>query len=247
MSILGDLVGSFTGSTAKRAANDAYQSSTRVLQEGRDRGLDALNQGYTQARGYLDPYAQSGAQANSRYGTYLGLNGADAQRSALAEYAGADPFRQYNEDMANKGLARQYNRMGMLDSGNFRMAAARANLERGSQDYNNYLARLAGLAQQGAGAAGQLGGYAMNNGQGVAGLWSGYGQNQAGNEIQRGNAMAQASGIFGNNLMKMVPLAAAAATGNLGALGSMFSQFGDKGGYDASQAKGGSNFLWGGR
>lgn len=230
MSILGDLVGSFTGSTAKRAANDVYQSSTRVLQEGRDRGLDALNQGYTQARGYLDPYAQSGTQANNLYGTYLGLNGADAQRSALAGYAGADPFRQYNEDMANKGLARQFNRMGMLDSGNFRMAAARANLERGSQDYNNYLARLAGLSQQGAGAAGQLGNFAMNNGQGVAGLWNGYGQNQAGNEIQHGNALAQASGIFGNNLMKLGGLGVALMTGNPGMSLGFGGSLGQKGG-----------------
>lgn len=230
MSLLGDLVGSFTGSTAKKYANEAYQNSTRTLQEGRDKGIDALNQGYTQARGYLSPYAESGTQANNLYGTYLGLNGADAQRSALVGYAGADPFRQFNADLAAKTMARSFNRMGMLDSGNHTMAAARANLERGSQDYNSYLSRLAGLAQQGAGAAGQLGGYAMNNGQGLAGLWQGYGQNQAGNEIQRGNALAQASGIFGNNLMKIGGLGVALMTGNPGMSLGFGGSLGQKGG-----------------
>lgn len=233
MSILGDLVGSFTGSTAKKAANEAYQNSTRVLQEGRDKGVDAYNQGYDQAYGFMNPYAQSGTQANSMYTGLLGLNGADTQRGLLAQYANADPFRQFNEDLANKSLARSYNRMGMLDSGNFRMAAARANLERGSQDYNNYLARLAGLSQQGMGAAGQLGGYAMGRGQGIAGLWNNYGQNQAGNEIQHGNATAQASGIFGNNLMKLASMAVSAATGMPVGMGGSPGQ------------KGGSNFMGG--
>ena len=231
MSILGDLVGSFTGSTAKKAANEAYQNSTRVLQEGRDKGVDAYNQGYDQAYGFMNPYAQSGTQANSMYTGLLGLNGADTQRGLLAQYAGADPFRQFNEDLTNKSLARSYNRMGMLDSGNFRMAAARANLERGSQDYNNYLARLAGLSQQGMGAAGQLGNFAMGRGQGVAGLWNNYGQNQAGNEIQHGNATAQASGIFGNNIMKLASMAVSAATGMPVGMGGSPGQ------------KGGSNFM----
>lgn len=231
MSLLGDLVGSFTGSTAKKAANEAYQNSTRVLQEGRDKGVDAYNTGYDQAYGFMNPYAQSGTQANSMYTGLLGLSGADTQRGLLAQYANADPFRQFNEDLANKSLARSYNRMGMLDSGNFRMAAARANLERGSQDYNSYLARLAGLSQQGMGAAGQLGGYAMGKGQGIANLWNGYGQNQAGNEIQRGNALSQASGIFGNNIMKLASMAVSAATGMPVGMGGTPGQ------------KGGSNFM----
>lgn len=203
MGLLGDLWGGFTGESQKKFTNEAFANSTRELQQGRDKGLDAYGQGYSQAQGYLNPYAQSGGQANNLYGTYLGLNGADAQRSALAGYAGADPFRQFNEDQANRGLARQFNKMGMLDSGNSRLAMSRASLERGSQDYNNYLGRLAGMSQQGYGAAGALGGMAMQNGQNIAGLWNNYGQAQAGNEIQKGNALSQASGIFGNNIMKL--------------------------------------------
>ena len=246
MSLLGDLWGGFTGESQKKYTNEAFANSTRELQQGRDKGLDAYGQGYSQAQGYLSPYATQGGQANNLYGTYLGLNGADAQRSALQNYAGADPFRQFNEDQANRGLARQFNKMGMLDSGNSRLAMSRASLERGSQDYNNYLGRLSQLGQQGMGAAGQLGGYAMQNGGNIANLWNNYGTTQAGNEIQKGNALSQASGIFGNNLMKVVPLAAAAATGNWGALAGMGGMFGgqnDKGGYQQG-GSGGSNY-WG--
>lgn len=233
MSILGDLVGSFTGSTAKKLAGETYDRNTAINRDARDQGLAGINQGYDQAYGLINPYAQSGTQANSMYTGLLGLNGADTQRGLLAQYAGADPFRQFNEDMANKSIARSYNRMGMLDSGNFRMAAARANLERGSQDYNSYLARLAGLSQQGMGAAGQLGGYAMNRGQGIANLWNGYANNQNAAEVNRGNSLAQASGIFGNNIMKLASMAVSAATGMPVGMGGSPGQ------------KGGSNFMGG--
>lgn len=243
---LGDLWGGFTGESQKKFTNEAFANSTRELQQGRDKGLDAYNTGYGEAKGYLSPYATSGGQANNLYGTYLGLNGADAQRGALQQYAGADPFRQFNEDQSNRGIARQFNRMGMLDSGNSRLAMSRASLERGSQDYNNYLGRLSQLGQQGMGAAGQLGGYAMQNGGNIAGLWNNYGTTQAGNEIQKGNALSQASGIFGNNLMKLGGMGIAAMSGNpMAALSGMFGSPGEKGGYEANQAKGGANYVWG--
>ena len=213
MGLLGDLWGGFTGDTQKKYTNEAFANSTRELQQGRDKGLDAYGQGYSQAQGYLSPYATSGGQANNLYGTYLGLNGADAQRGALAQYAGGDPFRQFNEDQANRGLSRQFNKMGMLDSGNSRLAMSRASLERGSQDYNNYLGRLAQMGQQGYGASQQLGGYAMQNGGNIANLWNNYGTTQAGNEIQKGNALSQASGIFGQNLGKLGGLAMQFYTG----------------------------------
>lgn len=210
---LGDILGSFTGSTQKKYANEAYQNASAQFAQGRDKGLDAYGQGYSQAQGYVSPYAQQGTEANKRYGTYLGLDGSDAQRSALAEYAGADPFRQFNEDQANRGLMRQFNRMGMLDSGNMRLATARANLERGSQDFGNHLHRLAALGQQGYGASSMLGNFAMQNGQNVAGLWNNFANNQAGAEVQRANALAQAAGILPNNIMKAASMAISAATG----------------------------------
>lgn len=237
MASLGDLIGSFTGDTQKRYTNEAFANSTRELQQGRDKGLDAYGQGYSQAQGYLNPYATQGGQANNLYGTYLGLNGADAQRGALQQYAGGDPFRQFNEDQANRGLSRQFNKMGMLDSGNSRLAMSRASLERGSQDYNNYLGRLSQLGQQGYGASQQLGGYAMQNGSNIAGLWNNYGQQQAGNEIQKGNALSQASGIFGNNLMKLGGMGVSMMTGNpMGGLTGMFG---------GQNAKGGANYYGG--
>lgn len=231
MSLLGDLWGGFTGESQKKYTNEAFANSTRELQQGRDKGLDAYGQGYSQAQGYLNPYAQQGGQANNLYGTYLGLNGADAQRGALQQYAGGDPFRQFNEDQANRGVARQFNRMGMLDSGNSRLAMSRASLERGSQDYNNYLSRLSQMGQMGYGAAGAMGGMAMQNGSNIAGLWNNYGTTQAGNEIQKGNALSQASGIFGQNL------------GKLGGLAMQFYTGMPTGG--APGAKGGANFMGG--
>jgi len=213
MPSLGSLFGSFTGANQKKYADQAYQQSSAALQGGYDQGREQMERYNTQARGYLQPYAQQGGQANQRYGTYLGLNGADAQRGALAEYAGQDPFRQHNEDMATRAMSRRYNQMGMLDSGNSRLAMSRAMLDRGSQDYEAYLNRLAGMGQQGYGASSAMAGMDSSLGNNLGQMRMGLGQAQAGNAIQYNNARSAADSILPNNLIKLGGMAISAYTG----------------------------------
>lgn len=213
MASLGSLWGSFTGDSQKRRADEAFEQSSAALQGGFDQGRGYVEDYYNRGRDELTPYSQQGQGANKLYGTYLGLDGADAQRSAFNTYAGSDPFRQYNENQANRGLALQWNKLGMLDSGNSRLAMSRAALERGSQDFNTYMQRLQGQGQQGLGAAGQLAGFANQTGGLLGQMRTNLGQQQAGNAIQHQNALSAADGIFGNNLLKVAALAAAPFTG----------------------------------
>lgn len=180
----------FGGSGARRDLQDANQRATANLQQGWDQGSQEVRQGTQQGIGYLNPYMQQGGQANALYGRFLGLNGAEDQRAAMGQYQTSDPFRQSNEDMGNRALSRRYAGMGMLDSGASRLAMSRANLERGSQDYGNYMNRLAGAGQQGMGAAQAAGGMASNSGNLLGQMRFGLGQQQAGNDISFGNAMA---------------------------------------------------------
>lgn len=203
------------------------------LQGGYDRAIAASGAGLTQARGDLDPYAQAGNRALAQYQNALGLNGRGQQQQFYDQYAAADPFRAYNERQATTALARQYNARGMSNSGLAALASARASQDRGSQDFSAYMNRLQGLAGQGQQAAGQQSGYSFNNGQQVAqyGYNLGSGQAQiaqntgqslaglntgqynalAGNEINYGNARAQASSIGINNLAGLGGLALKAA------------------------------------
>ncbi len=207
------LWGSFSGSSARKAADEAYQKSTAALQGGYDEGSGLVKQYYEQGRGDLNPYAQQGQKASGLLGRYLGLDGADAQRQQLAQYAGQDPFRQFNEDNGLRALMRQWNGRGMMDSGNARLAMSRAQLERGSQDYNTYLGQLGGLNQQGFQASNQLAQMAGNTGGMLGQMRMGLGQQQAGNAIQYGNAKAAADGQLWNNVLGLGTLVASAATG----------------------------------
>lgn len=208
------LWGSFTGSDQKKRAEEAYQRSTQQLQGGWNEAKGYGDQYYGEAQNYLKPYQQQGGQANALYGRYLGLNGRADQQAALDEYAGGDPFRAYNASQANRAIAQKYNAMGFNPAGGTAaLALSRANLERGSQDYNSYLDRLGQMGQQGYGAAGAAAGMASDYGNQLFQGRMGLANTQAGNEVQRGNALAQADGILANNLFKIGGLALGAYGG----------------------------------
>ena len=130
----------------------------------------------------------------------------------------------------------------MGDSGAAALASSRANLERGSQDYNGYMNRLQGLGQEAnqanASAAsmiygngqdqahmrygygqdlaqnqGQQAGYAVQQGQQVSGLEDQYTQLRAGNRINFGNAMASNRSTGINNLLNAAGTIASAVSG----------------------------------
>lgn len=171
----------------------ANAEATTSLQQGYDRAQG----NYSTAQGMYRPYAEQGQQANTMYGNALGLNGVDAQKSFGQNYAASDPFRQQNADFATNALMRQYNARGQTYGGSTDLAISRANLERGSQDYNSYLNRLQGQGQQGYQATGAQAGIEQAKGD----LSYGYGQQRAGNSINFGNALAQTRSTGVNNII----------------------------------------------
>ena len=217
MSLFGDFWGSFTGSSAKKSIEQAYGQSQGYMNQGEGKATDATKAGYGEARGYFNPYFQAGASTNALMGDYLGVNGADKQKAAYASYAGSDPFRQSNADFANLQLGRMQNAQGWGGgSGPAQLAVARANLERGSQDFNNYWNRLAGYGQQGFNAAQGMAGLASGEGNALGNIYGGFAQQRAGNAIQYGNAMAGANNLFAQNYLNMLGTAAKAMGGKGG-------------------------------
>jgi hypothetical protein len=170
----------------RTAINQGYQRGRQSLTQGRNSAISAYRGGERDALGYgqqgieavqgsrdtvrqgvrdanaqMQPYADQGGRAFGQYGDALGVNGSDAQQSYVNNFQG-DPFREFNEQRAGKELMSRYNAAGMADSGASRLAAARANMERGTQDYQTRLDRLNGMGQQGMQASGQIGANTMN-------------------------------------------------------------------------------------
>ncbi len=190
------VIGSFMGTDQKHDITDAYNKSKIDLQQGFDTG----RADYGTALHRFDDYAAKGGRANAMYARATGVEGPDAYRQIAGDFATGDPFRQSNEDYANEQLKRTFNARGAEYGGNAMLAAARGILERGSTDWNNWLNRLQGQAGQGFSAAGAQAG--INVGQGDMAM--GYGQTQAGNDINFGNAMASNRGTLMNNLTGLV-------------------------------------------
>jgi hypothetical protein len=198
------VLGSFTGSDQKGDLQNAKRQSDAALAQG----YNTATGDYTQARGYFDPYAQTGNAANAMYANATGVNGQAAYNQAAQNFTTGDPFRQSNEDFANQQLLKTFNARGSAYGGNAMLAAARGSLERGSTDWNNWLNRLQGQSQQGFQTAGAQAGITT----GMGNLATDYGNTQATNDINFGNAMASNRNTLTNNLLGVAGLGLKAFT-----------------------------------
>lgn len=211
-------LGSFTGADQAKDLRRAKGAADTALKTG----VDTANQDYTNAMAFYSPYAETGNAANTLYANATGVNGPDAARTVAQQFYSSDPFRQANEDFANKQLAQTFNARGSLYGGNAMLAAARGSLERGSTDWNNWLNRIQGQAGQGLNVANAQSGLLQNQGQ----LNYGAGQTQAGNEINFGNAMAANRNTLTNNLINTAGTVVKAFTPGFGgatAIGNMMA------------------------
>ena len=194
---LASLQGGYTGATDR--LNTGYDRARTDLTGAYGNAESAINTQLDYSKQLLDPYITSGNKAQSRYDTALGLNGAAEQRTFADEYAASDPWRELNEDMANKALQRLLNANGHSSDGRLMLASARANQERGSTDYNAYLDRLEGQGQRGGQYALILAGYANYAGSTVANLRAGLGDRLSTNEVNRGTALGNLDYGYGQD------------------------------------------------
>lgn len=177
---VGQLGSLASGNAAARGAlTQGYNTARGDVARGAAGAENAINQHQAYIQQTLNPFVQSGRGAQNLYDNALGVNGQAAASAFFNQYGANDPFRQFNEDMANKAMERSFNAAGNLGSGRAALAASRANLERGSQDLNRYLDRLSASGQQGGQYASELAGYANNAGNTIAGIRGNLGTQQA--------------------------------------------------------------------
>jgi hypothetical protein len=191
------------GSSAKKDLKQAKAAADTDL----DNALTAGNAGYSAGIDTVSPFTQSGVAANKLYSDAIGINGRDAQQGVQDNFL-SDPFREQNGQLADEALIRSMNSRGASRGGLAALAVGRANLERGSTDYNNWLNRLSGASSQGLTAAGTEAGLQAGQGDLAATI----GQQKAGTAISYGNAMAQNRSTGINNILGIAGTAIKAFT-----------------------------------
>lgn len=134
---------------------------------------------YGQAIGFQQPYYNQGIAANDLMAAYSGALGPEAQREAYANYE-MSPGVQFAMQQGMKGIDQNAAANQQLLGGNRLQQLQQYGTGIAMQDFGNQFNRLAGMSQQGQGAAGVMSGAAMDTGQGIAGYQAGIGDARAG-------------------------------------------------------------------
>jgi hypothetical protein len=196
----------FTGKAQAKQIKASSKEAMGYLDTGAEQARSELGQYYDQAQGFLNPYLQGGGQANNLLAAYLGAAGPEAQQQAFANFQN-DPGYQAQFNAGVNALDRSATARGGLYSG----AAMKGLQEYGQQfqrqAFNDRINQLQGFSGQGLQAGSAAAGLAANQGNTLGSLSFGLGQQKASNAINKGNALAQASGIGVNNLMNVAGLA----------------------------------------
>lgn len=178
------------------SGNKAAKAQQRAAQQS----ADIQRQQYEQTRADLAPYRDMGESAMKPYAGALGLMGPEGYQRALDGYTQSPFLARMVQDTTNAVDASRAARGGLFSG-----ATAQEIGDRTGQlylgDFNNYLSRLGGLVDTGAGAATQTGQFGANAATGQANAYQAAGNARAQGYINMGNsinnALSQGAQMYG--------------------------------------------------
>lgn len=193
MSFVSKFIGKLTGADAQAdAIKQGSDSQIQAAQLGiaqQDRMLDAFQKA-------LAPYQQAGLGALGAQQNLLGLNGNDAQASAISGLQNSPLFTALQQQ-GNDAILANASATGGLRGGNTQAALAQLSPALFSQVFQQQLGNLGGLTSIGQNSAAGVGNAGLNTGNNIAQLLQQQGAAQAGGQIAQGSVGAQG---FGNLL-----------------------------------------------
>ena len=215
--------------TIDTGGQTGFAGASAALDRSRAAGLDYIAKGTDQAIGYLNPYAETGGMALNKEAALSGTLGAEAQKTALAEFM-ESPGQKYLREKQEQALLRNSAAIGGLGGGNVRTALQEQAMGIAATDQQRTLENFRNLATRGQAAAGVQGDFAYNGGQSSANLEANYGANMSGLSERTGFALAEAQkqtgqGIAGNTQSSGINLSEI-ARGNSGSLANLTAQGG---------------------
>ena len=180
-------------------------------------GIDEQRRQFDLVRKLLDPYVNAGGQGLQAQLGLMGLNGPDAQRTAIEGIQSGSEFGTMVQEGEN-AILQNASATGGLRGGNTQGALAQFRPQVLNSLINQQLQRFGGLAASGQNAAAGLGGFAQATGSAVSGLMQQQGAAQAGASLVRG----QAFGNFLGGIGGMIGQGGFGGGINIGKSGSLF-------------------------
>jgi hypothetical protein len=188
-----NLLGKITGSQAQA---DAIQQGAASQAASVDKGIATQQQMLDAFQKVLSPYVAAGNGALGAQQNLLGLNGNDAQQSAISAIQ-ASPQFQALQQQGNDAILANASATGGLRGGNVQGALSQFSPALLSQLIQQQIGNLGGLSTMGENAAAGVGTAGLNTGNNISNLLQQQGAATAGGQIAQGSVGAQG---FGNLL-----------------------------------------------
>lgn len=182
--LAGNLLGGLFGNSSSR-------SGQRASQQAMQQGMDTIKGYYDEAKGYMQPYMQTGTMANTGIQSLLGGDYSGFYNSPDFKAA-----MQAGGDMLDNSAAAR----GGLFGGGQQRALTGYGQQLASQYLGNYRNWLGNVAGNGQNAATSLSGFGANAGQSIANLYGGQGAAAAQGAAERGANYANMFGDIGSAL-----------------------------------------------
>lgn len=190
MSFISKFVGKITGAEAQAdAVKDASQTQALAAQQG----IAQQDKMFAAFQAALAPYQQAGIGALTGQQNLLGLNGNDAQASAIGNIQASPQFMAMQQQ-GNDAILANASATGGLRGGNTQAALAQFSPQLLSQLIQQQYSNLGGLTSIGQNSAAGVGNAGLNTGNNIAQLLQQQGAATAGGQIAQGSVARQGFG-----------------------------------------------------
>jgi len=179
------VTGAYSANQQKKAGERAARSQGQAAEAGieeQQRQFDAVKE-------LLSPYVQAGNKSLSAQGDLVGINGVDAQASAIKALEASPQFAALTQQ-GESAILQNASATGGLRGGNTQAALMQFRPQMLAQTINDQYARLGGLTSIGQNAAAGTGNAGMQTGNNIAQLLQMQGAAQAGGALAVGKAHA---------------------------------------------------------
>lgn len=186
MGFVSDLVGGITGANAQA---DAAQSAANTQAAASQQGIAEQRRQFDYIQNLLAPFVSAGNSALTGQMNLAGLNGADAQQTAINLLTRSPAYTSLLQQGENSILSNA-SATGGLRSGNTQTALAQYSPQLLSQLIQQQYQNLGGLTSIGQNSAVGAGASAQGTGNAITQLLQQQGAALAGGQIAQGNAAA---------------------------------------------------------
>jgi len=192
MSFVGNLLGNVLGGiTGAKQQSEAAQQASGTQASAAQAGIDQRQKMFDAFQEALAPYVAAGTSALGAQQNLIGLNGNDAQQSAISAIESSPQFQALQKQGTDAILANA-SATGGLRGGNVQGALAQFSPQLLAQLIEQQYGRLGDITSLGQNAAAGVGNAGMQTGRDIADLLQQQGAATAGGQLAQGNLAHQA-------------------------------------------------------